>query len=29
MQVNFDLWQAKKKFRGKVRSIIERPIAGA
>ena len=29
MQVNFDLWQAKKKFRGKVRPIIQRPIAAA
>jgi plasmid maintenance system antidote protein VapI len=29
MQVNFDLWQAKKKFRGKVRPIIQRPITAA
>ncbi len=24
MQVNYDLWQAKKKFRGKVRPIVPR-----
>jgi hypothetical protein len=24
MQVNYDLWQAKKKFRGKVRPIVQR-----
>jgi hypothetical protein len=29
MQVNFDLWQAKKKFRGKVHPIIRRPISAA
>ena len=29
MQVNFDLWQAKKKFRGKVLPIIQRPITAA
>ena len=29
MQVNYDLWQAKKKFRGKVRPIILRKDAVA
>ena len=29
MQVNYDLWQAKKKFRGKVRPIIQRESAAA
>jgi plasmid maintenance system antidote protein VapI len=29
MQVNFDLWQAKKKFRGKVLRIIQGPISAA
>ena len=29
MQVNFDLWQAKKKFRGKVRPIVQGPISAA
>ena len=24
MQVNYDLWQAKRKFRGKVRPIVQR-----
>ena len=27
MQVNYDLWQAKKNFRGKVRPIVQREIA--
>ena len=27
MQVNYDLWQAKKRFRGKVRTIVERETA--
>ena len=27
MQVNYDLWQAKKKFRGKVRQNIQRDTA--
>lgn len=27
MQVNYDLWQAKKKFRGKVRPIVQRDTA--
>ncbi len=29
MQVNYDLWQAKKKFRGKVRPISQRESAAA
>ena len=29
MQVNYDLWQAKKKFRGKVRPIVQRDTATA
>ena len=29
MQVNYDLWQAKKKFRGKVRPIVQRDSAAA
>jgi addiction module HigA family antidote len=29
MQVNFDLWQAKKKFRGKVRPIIQASDLGS
>jgi antitoxin HigA-1 len=29
MQVNYDLWQAKKKFRGKVRPIVQREDAAA
>jgi addiction module HigA family antidote len=29
MQVNYDLWQARKKFRGKVRPIIQRERAAA
>ncbi|MFM7432379.1 MAG: hypothetical protein ACKO3O_02650 [Gammaproteobacteria bacterium] len=31
MQINYDLWQAEKKFRGKVKPIIqrERTAAGA
>ena len=29
MRVNFDLWQAKKKFRNKVRPTIQRPITAA
>jgi addiction module HigA family antidote len=28
MQVNYDLWQAKRKFRGKVRPIVQRESAG-
>ena len=27
MQVNYDLWQAKKKFRGKVKPIVHRERA--
>ena len=29
MQVNYELWQARKKFRGKVRPIIQRERAAA
>lgn len=29
MQVNCDLWQAKKKFRGKVRPIVQRATVTA
>jgi addiction module HigA family antidote len=29
MQANYDLWQAKKKFRGKVRPITQRDTAAA
>jgi addiction module HigA family antidote len=29
MQVNYDLWQAKKKFRGKVQPIVQRASAAA
>ncbi len=29
MQVNYDLWQAKKKFRGKVQPIVQRVNAAA
>jgi antitoxin HigA-1 len=29
MQVNYDLWQAKKQFRGKVRPIGQRDRAAA
>ncbi len=29
MQVNYDLWQARKKFRGKVKPIIQRESAAA
>jgi addiction module HigA family antidote len=29
MQVNYDLWQARKKFRGKVRLITQRASTAA
>jgi len=29
MQVNYDLWQAKRKFRGKVRPVVRRESAAA
>ena len=29
MQAHYDLWQAKKKFRGKVRSVVHRDTAAA
>jgi len=29
MQANYDLWQAKKNFRSKVRAIVHREIAAA